>query len=183
MLILITGAASGGKSRYAEDLALSLPFAHRIYLATMEDKEYNRDRIDRHRSMREGKGFETVECETDILRSSERIGKDTLVLLEDIPNLLANEMFSKKEGKVPGYRMENSMEISERLGREIITLSEKAGTFIAVTGELLSDGNVYDAETEGYLKALSRINRMIAHEADSFFEVAAGIGIQLKGGN
>ena len=85
-----------------------------IYLATMRsdpsDPETVR-RIERHRKMRAGKGFQTVECpygireyvdaelKTGFCGDSES-GPDspaahTVYLLEDLPNLLANEMWEK----------------------------------------------------------------------------------------
>ena len=61
MLALVTGGSGSGKSAWAEDLVLSLGEGRRIYIATMYpfDEESHR-RIERHRKMRAGKGFETV---------------------------------------------------------------------------------------------------------------------------
>ena len=62
MMMLVTGGASSGKSAYAETAALELPGPH-YYLAAM--KPFGEDgarRIARHRKLRAGKGFLTVEC-------------------------------------------------------------------------------------------------------------------------
>ena len=62
MMILVTGGASSGKSAYAEQLACSLP-GSRYYLAAMKPfGEEGARRIARHRALRAGKGFVTVEC-------------------------------------------------------------------------------------------------------------------------
>ena len=63
MVLLVLGGAASGKSQYAEDRVLQFPGENRVYVATMEcfDEE-SRQRIQRHRNMRAGKGFQTVEC-------------------------------------------------------------------------------------------------------------------------
>ncbi len=62
MIVLVTGGSGSGKSAFAEDRVLSFGEARRIYIATMYpfDME-SKKRISRHRNMRAGKGFETVE--------------------------------------------------------------------------------------------------------------------------
>ena len=66
MLRLIIGGSASGKSEYAERLVCSLP-GKRIYVATMEPfGEEGRERIARHRKLREGKGFVTAEVPRDL---------------------------------------------------------------------------------------------------------------------
>ncbi len=62
MLYLVTGGSASGKSAYAESLLWQSEAKRRVYLATMRpwDEECVR-RIERHRQMREGKGFSTAE--------------------------------------------------------------------------------------------------------------------------
>lgn len=110
MIHLITGGSGSGKSCYAEHLiqkfSEQVPEAEKIYIATMhrnQDLETVR-RIQRHREMRAGMGFKTLEWETlpdvDAHASGEEKAALNLaclpkpyVLLEDLSNLLANEMF------------------------------------------------------------------------------------------
>ena len=63
MLILVTGGAGSGKSLLAERISMQLKCMPFWYVATMQvwDQEC-RDRIDRHRRQRAGKGFQTVEA-------------------------------------------------------------------------------------------------------------------------
>ncbi|MDO5132962.1 MAG: bifunctional adenosylcobinamide kinase/adenosylcobinamide-phosphate guanylyltransferase [Eubacteriales bacterium] len=64
-----------------------------VYLATMEPfGEEGHARIARHRAQRETLSFTTLECYTDLAEAPVPAGAD--VLLEDLSNLLANEMFS-----------------------------------------------------------------------------------------
>ena len=80
MLVVVTGGSGSGKSAFAEETVLSLGEARRIYIATMQafDEESHR-RIRRHRHMRTGKGFETIERYTEL--DELLIPKDCVVLL------------------------------------------------------------------------------------------------------
>ncbi len=88
------GGAASGKSRYAEDLLCALSGeGPRIYLATMEAMdEESRARVRRHRALRQNKGFSTLECPRDLDGLTIPVGSS--VLLEDLGNLWANELFS-----------------------------------------------------------------------------------------
>ena len=92
MLVVVTGGSGSGKSAFAEETVLSFGEARRIYIATMQafDEESHR-RIRRHRHMRAGKGFETIERYTEL--DELLIPKDCVVLLECMSNLVENEMF------------------------------------------------------------------------------------------
>ena len=59
MMILVTGGSGSGKSAFAEDCVVSFGKTDRIYIATMYPfDEESRKRVQRHRKMRQGKGFE-----------------------------------------------------------------------------------------------------------------------------
>ena len=67
MLILVSGGSASGKSEFAEGLVTASGLETRAYLATMQvwDAESER-RVERHRRMRAGKGFATVECPVNL---------------------------------------------------------------------------------------------------------------------
>ncbi len=72
MLVTVTGGSGSGKSAYAEQTAVRLAEGGRLlYLATMmRDGAGAQERIRRHRALRSGKGFLTIEktdslCELD----------------------------------------------------------------------------------------------------------------------
>ena len=101
MFHLITGGSGSGKSEYAEQKLMeyashSKRNKKRYYIATMMPfgKE-TEEKIARHRRLRAGKGFETIECYTDLKKAAEILQtKETgSVLLECMSNLVANEMW------------------------------------------------------------------------------------------
>lgn len=178
MLILITGGSGSGKSRLAEELVLDLGLPRRIYAATMEvwGQEGQR-KVERHRQMRQGKGFTTLECPRDLAdRRIPAPAEQTAVLLECVMNLTANEMFRPDLPKDPGT-------IQERILKGIHHLEEQCACLVAVTGQVGEDGVQYDPETMEYIRLLGRINQELAKEASQVYEAAAGILVKLKGEN
>ena len=108
MLVVVTGGSGSGKSAFAEDRVLSFGESRRIYIATMQafDEESHR-RIRRHRRMRSGKGFETIERYTEL--DELILPKNCVVLLECMSNLVANEMFREDGFHPEVFPMEFSM--------------------------------------------------------------------------
>ena len=146
MLVVVTGGSGSGKSAFAEETILSLGEARRIYIATMQafDEESHR-RIRRHRHMRAGKGFETIERYTEL--NELLIPKDCVVLLECMSNLVANEMF-REDGFHP--------EVAEKITEGVKNLLSQAKHVVIVTNEIFSDGILYEEESEQYKKSWDR---------------------------
>ena len=166
MLIIVTGGSASGKSEYAENLVPNA--GSRVYLATMEPFGAEAEaRIARHRKLREGKGFETIECPVNIGDCFEAC-RGRHVLLEDLPNLVANEMFSSHAHSTAG------------IAAQILDLARISESLICVTGILTADGRIYDESTMKYLKELALIERTLAAQADRVIEVVCGRGSELK---
>ena len=91
MVVLVIGGSASGKSEYAESRMMA--WENRIYFATMlpYGKESERT-ILRHRLLREGKGFSTIECASNLEQIE--IDPESSILLEDLPNLVANELYT-----------------------------------------------------------------------------------------
>lgn len=171
MVILVLGGSGSGKSEYAENRCMQLEEGQKLYIATMEAyDEESRARVARHRRMRSGKGFDTLECYTHLEEAD--IPEGQTVLLECLSNLTANEMFS------PSGRKENTADIIlAGMGK----LVRKAGNVVIVTNQVFSDGIVYAPETEHYLRTLAQLNASISRFADEVVEVIHGIPVFLKG--
>lgn len=167
MIALVTGGSGSGKSAYAEALLKHISQGRRMYLATMRvwDAE-SRRRVERHRSQRAGLGFETVECPVNL--GGVQLPDNADVLLEDIPNLVANEMF-EPEGDV------------SRLLPSLRSLALRCKNLVLVTNDVFSDGAVYDESTTAYLRLLAEINAELAQLADYGTEIVYGIPLPFKG--
>lgn len=169
MTILVTGGSKCGKSSFAESLAAAHQ-GERIYIATMQPYgEEAFSAIERHRKMRLGKGFVTVEKYTDIDETA--VPENSFVLLECMGNLLANEMF--RDGKFT--------DPTERIIAGTRSLAERAAVFVMVTNQIGSDGIDYSAETNAYISALGRINSAAAQFSDVVVECIYGLPVFLKG--
>ncbi len=165
-LVLVTGGAASGKSEQAERILCERVQGPKLYVATMEPyNEEAQKRIGRHRKLREGKGFETAECYTGLADLDIQKGYSG-ILLEDVGNLLANEMFTAK-------RSVDEAVLAVLTG--VRNLRKHCRGLVIVTNEVFSDGADYGQETLNYIKALGRINIVIAGKASEAYESVAGI--------
>lgn len=171
MTVLIAGGASCGKSACAERLCLSLP-GPRYYIAAMRpDGRDAAERIARHRRLRAGKGFETVERYEDL--AGLILPRRGTALLECVGTLTANEMFPE-DGSVRdpfGPVLEG-----------IAALERQCSGLILVTNDVGSGGADYGEGTRQYMAALGRINAALAVRADRVWELVCGIPLAVKGG-
>lgn len=173
MIHLIIGGSGSGKSAYAERQAMETS-GTRYYIATMEPfGEEGKRRIEKHRAMRAGKGFQTIECchhleQVKLGKTAAESAKDSVALLECMTNLAANEQFA-----VGG----KDEEILDRIWKGIHSLEQQTKLLIIVTGDVFADGLSYDEQTERYLRLLGRVNRELAQRAESVTEVVYGIPV------
>ena len=170
MMILLTGGSACGKSSYAESLCLRFD-QPRYYIAAMRPYgEGSAEKIERHRQLRKGKGFETIERYTDLAGLT--LPERGTVLLECICNLTANEMFDD-EG--------NMMDPYGAVMEGVAALRRQCRNLIVVTNDVGSDNKDYDPGTKAYVRALGRINAALAQQADAVYELVCGIPLVLKG--
>ena len=167
MKILVTGGSKCGKSTFAENLAQRLANGSPVtYIATMQvvDAE-DLAVVARHKKQREGRNYQVIEQQKNL--SALTLEKGATVLLEDIPNLLANEMF------LDGC--------PDKVEESLMALSETARYIVFVTNEVGSDGFPYDEDTLRYLSRISQVNRAVAQHCEHVVEVVCGIPLYIKG--
>lgn len=173
MFVLITGGSGSGKSAFAEQKLAELEPGARYYIATMRcADEESKKRVERHRAMRAGKHFRTLEC--PVALSALTLPQRGSALLECMSNLIANEYF---DGSGRG-----SAQVADTVMEGVRRLKDMCRHLVVVTNEIFSDGVAYDAETQNYLDCLGRINRAMALEADCVAEIVYGIPVFHKGG-
>lgn len=194
MIYLVTGGSGSGKSAYAESLLSGFEqIDKRYYIATMQVYgEEGKKRVERHRRLRAGKGFLTVEQTVQIGDALKRFlvqeSKDSVkentnlqnaswntsaALVECVSNLTANEMFDED-----GQR--NEQEVVNRVVSGLKQLSKFVQELVIVTNNVFDEGISYDESTMSYIRALARINIELAKWADEVTEVTAGIPVIWK---
>lgn len=177
MIHLVYGGSGSGKSAYAEKLVMKLNSEKKYYLATMKVfGDEGQRKIQRHRKLRDGKGFITLEMET--LDSSPSIKelvqeKNSTVLIECISNLVANEMFQDDETVQPE-------KVVEKIRSNFDDIKNCAENFVIVSNNVFEDGIEYDEPTKKFMKALGDINIFFASIADKVTEVVCGIQMEIK---
>ncbi len=174
MLTLVIGGPSSGKSQAAEQIAVSKKTKYLYYLATM--KVYDREgeeRIKRHRELRQGKGFITIEEPLYIQNTLRLIKKpkESVVLLECISNLLGNRLYEIPENKgFADWTGKECEDFATDILNEIKGLSESLFGLVAVTNEYPGKEE-YDRETLAYIGLQNRINRMLIDAADETIDL------------
>lgn len=191
MIVFITGGNDNGKSEYAEDLVLKLSPGGgaagytRIYLATMGARDpESLKRIEKHIFRRKDMEYITIEKSYDVgsinLEEVDKINNNNsnnnsdnkrILLIEDIPNLLAGEMFKGSEF---------NPHVADKITDDIKKLISVCDHTVIVTNEVFSDGITYDEYTTTYLKEFGTINQRLAAISDKVVELVCGIPLVIK---
>lgn len=98
-------------------------------------------------------------------------GGKRILLIEDIPNLLAGEMF-KGTSFYP--------DVADKITADIMKLISACEHTVIVTNEVFSDGMIYDEYTTTYLREFGTINRRLAGYSDKVVELVCGIPCIVK---
>lgn len=172
MIVLIIGVPDSGKSRKAEDLLLELSGSgKKAYIATMVPfgKE-GVDRIQKHRKMREGKGFETYECPVNIDRLPEEIPgfSGCSALLECMSNLVGNEMYA------PANQGLSRKQLTDKIIDEVKVLTESTANTVIVSNHFPREEEGYDDETRQYVELVEEVNERLKALADRCIEYTDG---------
>ena len=167
MNILVTGGSKCGKSSFAEKLALRLASDRFVlYIATMKSvDEEDMSIVRRHRVWRREKPFLVFEQEKNLERLV--LPENRVILLEDLPNLIANEMFDGG--------------CADLIVRQLKHVSLQTDNLILVTNEIDADGRTYSDEVRHYMEKTGEINRKCAAWCDIVVECISGCPFILKG--
>lgn len=201
MMTVITGGSGSGKSAYAEDyigqIAAKSDHCNKYYIATMKvyDAE-GQKKIDRHRQLRQGKGFITIEQPADIENTIKTIKNQqntnfnnsdlnlsvatvhTAALLECMSNLVANEMFTD-DGNGNSKIVPADI-VCEKITNGIRAIKDTLDDLVIVTNNVFEDGIEYDDTTMEYIRAMGIVNQRIAAMADHVIEVVVGIPVVIR---
>jgi len=165
-IILITGGARSGKSRYAEQLARSLT-SNPVYVATAHvwDKEFG-ERVRRHQERR-GPEWTTIEEEKQLSRHN-LAGRVAVI---DCITLWCTNYF---------FEMKDVDATLDALKDEFDRFTTPEATYIFVTNEI-GMGGVSDNDVQRRFTDLQGwMNQYVASKADEVVLMVAGIPVKIK---
>ena len=167
-IILITGGQRSGKSRQAEELALSLSDTP-VYMATAHvwDEEF-RERIRRHQERR-GPQWTNIEEEINLSRH-DMTGR--VVVIDCVTLWLTNFFFTNDSN------VDKSLELAKA---EFDAFTSKDATYIFVTNEIGSGGISDNAIQRQFTDLQGWMNQYIASKADEVVMMVSGLEWKLKG--
>lgn len=176
-LILVTGGARSGKSSFAE--RLTDPFAgERFYIATAPvlDEEMA-DRVVRHKKIREGKHWQTIEEQLDLctaLKTAQKKGAKA-VLVDCLTLWINNLLYHDKELN------EEKMAL---LTRDFLECADTFdGTLVLVLNEVGMGIVPETALSRTFRDCSGRCGQIIASRAQEVYLCVCSIPMQIKGGN
>jgi adenosylcobinamide kinase/adenosylcobinamide-phosphate guanylyltransferase len=166
-IILITGGQRSGKSRQAEELALSLS-EQPVYLATAHiwDDEF-RERVNIHQQRR-GPQWTTIEEE----RWLSRHDVSGRVVVIDCVTLWLTNFFTETSD------VQQTLETAKA---EFDRFTAQEATFIFVTNEIGSGGVSDNALQRRFTDLEGWMNQYVAQKADEVVLMVSGIAVKIKG--
>ena len=185
-IILITGGQRSGKSRHAEELALSLS-ANPVYLATAHvwDEEF-RERVRIHQQRR-GPQWTNIEEERHLSRH-DLTGR---VVVIDCVTLWLTNLITPESPEYPEYPEnpappENpaspapTTTILAAAKAEFDAFTAREATYIFVTNEIGSGGVSPNALQRRFTDLEGWMNQYIAARADEVILMVSGIAVKIK---
>ena len=165
-VILITGGARSGKSRYAEELALSLS-KNPVYVATAHvwDEEFA-ERVKKHQERR---GPEWTNIEEEMLLSHHDLTGRVAVI--DCVTLWCTNFF---------FQMQEVDAALEALKAEFDKFTARDATYIFVTNEIGMGGVSDNAVQRKFTDLQGWMNQYVASKADEVILMVSGIPAKVK---
>ena len=165
-IILITGGQRSGKSRQAEELALSMA-DHPVYVATAHiwDEEF-RERVRKHQERR-GPQWTNIE-EEKYLSRYDLTGRVAVI---DCVTLWLTNFFCESS---------DVDQTLEAVKAEFDAFTSKDATYIFVTNEIGSGGVSENAVQRKFTDLEGWMNQYIASKADEVILVVSGIAVKVK---
>ena len=173
-VILITGGARSGKSRYAEELALSLS-ENPVYVATAHiwDNEF-RERVRIHQARR-GPEWTNIEEEKELSRH-DLTGR--VAVIDCVTLWCTNYFFEQQVGHAS--QRDNVDSALEALKNEFDKFTAHDATFIFVTNEIGMGGVSENAVQRKFTDLQGWMNQYVASQADEVILMVSGIPIKVK---
>jgi len=164
---LVLGGARSGKSRYAEQVAMTSPPPW-IYVATAESfDDEMATRIADHKSRR-SQDWQTVDAPLDLADALEGLPRSAIILVDCLTLWLSNLMLAGRDIEAEIARLEAAMLAHEAA---LVLVSNEVGSGIVPDNAL----------ARRFRDAQGLLNQRVAARADRVVLVVAGLPMIVKG--
>lgn len=194
-LIYVTGGAKSGKSKFAEDLLLSLNNGKQknIYLATslVFDEEME-IKVNLHKERREDKWitvesyknfFKTLKSTFVEIKSQEETIFKNNILVDCVTNMVSNIIFENININWDSPTKEELQQCDERVKKELKELIEVSKNYenVVIVSNELGMGIVPVTPLGRYFREIAgKMNQYVAQKADEVYFVVSGIPMKIK---
>ena len=146
------------------------------YFATMQrGGREAQARIDKHLAQRAGKEFVTYETPLLPALADASVDAGTTVLLDDLGNLVANEMFGEEAPAAASPE-----ELAERICTHLLELAGRVGNLVVVADAVGEAGWRGGNPTLAWIECCETCCCLLANSADEVVEVRGGIAQTVK---
>ena len=190
-IIYVTGGAKSGKSKFAEDLLLSLNDGKQknVYLATsvVFDEEMKK-KVELHKARRKNNWI-TVESYKNFSQSLEEVmnenkkNKKNNMLVDCLTNMISNIIFENEEIDWEKPEKNQLEKCDENVEKEVQNLCEIFKNFenVVIVSNEVGMGLVPAYPLGRYFREISgKMNQFVAEKADEAYFVVSGISMKIK---
>ena len=190
-IIYVTGGAKSGKSKFAEDLLLSLNDGKQknVYLATLVvfDEEMQK-KVELHKARRKDNWI-TVESYKNFSQSLEEVmnenkkNKKNNMLVDCLTNMISNIIFENEEIDWEKPEKNQLEKCDENVEKEVQNLCEIFKNFenVVIVSNEVGMGLVPVYPLGRYFREIAgKMNQFVAEKADEAYFVVSGIPMKIK---
>ena len=190
-IIYVTGGAKSGKSKFAEDLLLSLNDGKQknVYLATsvVFDEEMQK-KVELHKARRKDNWI-TVESYKNFSQSLEEVmnenkkNKKNNMLVDCLTNMISNIIFENEEIDWEKPKKNQLEKCDENVEKEVQNLCEIFKNFenVVIVSNEVGMGLVPAYPLGRYFREIAgKMNQFVAEKADEAYFVVSGIPMKIK---
>lgn len=194
-LILVTGGAKSGKSKFAEELLLKLNNGKQenVYLATslvFDEEMCEKVKLHKKRRKNDWITVESYKNFEETLKNyfeAKNYKIKNNVLIDCLTNMLANIIFDEKDIDWNNFEKKSYLQIVEKLNndlensvKELLNIANKFENAIIVSNEL-GMGLVPNYPLGRYFREIAgKMNQAVAQKADEVYFVVSGIPMKIK---
>lgn len=194
-LILVTGGAKSGKSKFAEELLLKLNNGKQenVYLATslvFDEEMCEKVKLHKKRRKNDWITVESYKNFEETLKNyfeAKNYKIKNNVLIDCLTNMLANIIFDEKDIDWNNFEKKSYLQIVKKLNndlensvKELLNIANKFENAIIVSNEL-GMGLVPNYPLGRYFREIAgKMNQVVAQKADEVYFVVSGIPMKIK---